>query len=41
MNAKKLLALFMSLALLLGALSVPALAADEETAAPEATGTPT
>lgn len=41
MNAKKLLALFMSLALLLGALSIPALAADEETASPEATGTPT
>lgn len=42
MNAKKLLALFMSLVLLLGALSVPALAADGgETAAPEATGTPT
>ena len=42
MNAKKLLALLMSLALLLGALSVPALAADGgETAAPEATGTPT
>ena len=39
MNAKKLLALFMSLVLLLGALSVPALAADGgETAAPEATG---
>ena len=41
MNAKKLLALLMSLVLLLGALSVPALAADEETASPEATGTPT
>ena len=41
MNAKKLLALLMSLALLLGALSIPALAADEETASPEATGTPT
>lgn len=41
MNAKKLLALFMSLVLLLGALSVPALAADGgETAAPEATGAP-
>ena len=37
MNAKKLLALLMSLVLLLGALSIPALAADgEETAAPEA-----
>ena len=41
MNAKKLLALLMSLVLLLGALSIPALAADEETASPEATGTPT
>lgn len=41
MNAKKLLALLMSLVLLLGALSVPALAADgEETAAPEATSAP-
>ena len=41
MKAKKLLALLMSLVLLLGALSIPALAADEETASPEATGTPT
>ena len=41
MNAKKLLALLMSLVLLLGALSIPALAADEDTASPEATGTPT
>ena len=41
MNAKKLLALLMSLVLLLGALSIPALAADEETASPEATGAPT
>ena len=41
MNAKKLLALLMSLVLLLGALSIPALAADgEETAAPEATSAP-
>lgn len=41
MNAKKLLALLMSLVLLLGALSVPALAADgEETAAPETTDAP-
>ncbi len=41
MNAKKLLALLMSLVLLLGALGIPALAADEKTASPEATGTPT
>ena len=42
MKAKKLLALLMSLVLLLGALSIPALAADgEDTASPEATGTPT
>lgn len=41
MNAKKLLALLMSLVLLLGALSGTALAADgEETAAPETTDTP-
>lgn len=41
MKAKKLLALLMSLVLLLGALSVPALAADgEETAAPEVTDAP-
>ena len=35
MNAKKLLALLMSLVLLLGALSVPALAADGDTASAE------
>ncbi len=40
MKAKKLLALLMSLVLLLGALAVPALAADEETASPEATDAP-
>ena len=41
MNAKKLLALLMSLVLLLGVLSGTALAADgEETAAPEATSAP-
>ena len=40
MKAKKLLALLMSLVLLLGALTVPALAADEETASPEATEAP-
>ena len=40
MKEKKLLALLMSLVLLLGALTVPALAADEETASLEATEAP-